>query len=93
MMAQENKVGKRTVQQMRRQMFVTMCYAYIVLGVCSVVAGCLVYALPLFLGSKHPKHIDVGMGFLIVVLIGFGLARIGTAILNLRRIKRAKPSA
>ena len=80
MIAQENKVGKRTAQQMRRQMFVMMCYAYIVLGVCSIAAGCLVYAMPLFLGSKHPKHIDFGMGFLIVVLIGFGCARIGTAI-------------
>jgi hypothetical protein len=88
-MLQANKLTPNT---MRRQMFVMMCYAYIFLGVCSIAAGCLVYALPLFLGSKHPKHIDFGMGFLIVVLIGFGMARIGTAILNLRRItRRNKP--
>lgn len=83
---------KITPQTMRRQMFVTVCYAYILLGFCSIVAGCLVYAMPLFLGSKHPKHIDVGMGFLIVVLIGFGMARISTAILNLRRINRRNKS-
>ncbi len=73
---------------MNRQMFTLMCYAYMFLGACSIVAGGLVYALPLFLGSKHPKHIDAGLGFIIVVLIGFGTARIATAIVNLRRISK-----
>ena len=78
---------------MSRQMFTLMCYAYMVLGACSIVAGGMVYALPLFLGSKHPKHIDAGLGFIIVVLIGFGTARIATAIINLRRVGKAgKPS-
>ena len=74
---------------MNRQMFTLMCYAYMFLGACSIVAGGLIYALPLFLGSKHPKHIDAGLGFIIVVLIGFGTARIATAIINLRRIRKA----
>ena len=76
---------------MNRQMFTLMCYAYMFLGACSIVAGGLVYALPLFLGSKHPKHIDAGLGFIIVVLIGFGTARIATAIVNLRRISKPNP--
>lgn len=76
-----------TTRTMSRPIFVGMCYAYMFLGACSVVAGILVYVMPLFLGLKHAKHIDAGMGFLIVVLVGFGLVRIGTAIKNLRRIK------
>lgn len=69
-------------------MFVLMCYAYIALGVCTIVAGGLVYALPLFLGRPHPKHIDAGLGFVIVVLVGFGVARIIGAVVNLRRLHR-----
>ncbi len=84
-MKQQAMTATRT---MSRPIFVGMCYAYMFLGACSVVAGILVYVLPLFLGLKHAKHIDAGVGFLIVVLVGFGLARIGTAIKNLRRIKQ-----
>ncbi len=84
-MKQQAMTATRT---MSRPIFVGMCYAYMFLGVCSVVAGILVYTMPLYLGLKHAKHIDAGMGFLIVVLVGFGLARIGTAIKNLRRVKR-----
>lgn len=75
-------------RQISRQMFALMCYAYLFLGVCSIVAGGLIYALPLFLGSKHPKHIDAGLGFIIVVLIGFGAARIISAVVNLRRLPK-----
>ena len=72
---------------MRRQMFTIICYAYIFLGFCSIAGGCLLYILPLYMGSKHP----VG-GLLIVVLIGFGLARIVTSIMNLRRLNRVRKS-
>ena len=85
-MKQMAKTANRT---MSRPLFVGMCYAYMFLGVCSIVAGGLVYALPLFLGLKHAKHIDAGMGFIIVVLVGFGLARVVTAIKNLGRIRHS----
>ena len=82
------QMARTTNRAMTTPIFAVMCYAYMFLGVCSIVAGGLVYAIPLFLGLKHARHIDAGMGFIIVVLVGFGLARVVTAITNLRRIRR-----
>jgi len=70
-------------------MFRLMCYGYIVLGSCSIVGGVMIYTLPFFLNHRHAPHIDVGAGFVILVLIGFGIWRIGTGIFNLRRLSRA----
>lgn len=68
-------------KSMRRKMFTLICYAYIFLGLCCIASGCALYAMPFYMGSQHP----VG-GLLIGVLIGFGLLRIGTAVVNLRRL-------
>lgn len=72
---------------MRRQMFTIVCCAYIFLGFCSIAAGILLYVMPMYMGSK--EHVG---GIITVVLIGFGLARIGTAIINLRRLNRGRKS-
>lgn len=74
----------------RRQIFVLVCYAYIILGACSIVGGVLLYSMPFFLNHRHALHIDIGTGFLILVLVGFGFVRIGTALYNLRRMNRAR---
>ena len=88
---QTNPMVKRgKTRAMPIKLYMGMCYAYMFLGLCSIIAGGLLYAMPLFLGLKHAKHIDFGMGFLIAVLIGFGLARIGAAIRNLRRLNTGR---
>ena len=82
-MLQQNKQNPA----LRRQMFVATCYLYIFLGACCLAGGIGLLFGPLWMGG-HLPHIDLGLGFVLCVLFGFGLARIVVAVTNLRRLRK-----
>ena len=69
----------------RAQLYVFWCWLYIVLGLCSLAAGIFL----LVVGHRYggPKG-DSGLTVIALILVLFGLLRIGNAIYVLRNIYR-----